>query len=297
MHNRPAKTDLKEELSGFGACERLFDLSVNLLGQQGNGHENRRLQVADILNDRSQRLHKAYLSAHNHRADEVRRERKRVEQRQDDEKRILIGNLGAEALERADNVVKKVRVGKHRALGLAGSTRGIDDRRDIRRLGDIFVIPLAAVTDHKRLKAYDIGLGDFAPVENNAVDNDDTAQLGELGRDIHKHSQVGRIGRNDRNLGVFENIANLLVVELRVDRHNRNARARLSEIRNHPIGMVWKNNGGIFFARLDAETCGIAFCDFAHILQEATPGLKLPFLIIAPTKSDIVGNAHRATFK
>ena len=220
-----------------------------------------------------------------------------MEQRQDDEERVLLRDLGAKALQRADHIVQEVRMRQHRALRLARRARRVDDRGHVARLGEISIVPLAAVADHQGLQTHHVRLTNLLSVKNDAVNDDDAAQLRQPRRNVHEHPQMRLVRRHDRHLGVVEDVPNLLVMELRIHRDDRDARARLGKIGNHPLRMVRQDDRRVLFPRFQAEARRIPLGDLPNLLIKLIPSLGLPGFVLAPPHRHVIGDAHRATLK
>ena len=282
VHHRSPETDLHQELRHLRLPKAVLDLLMKLLREERNRAEDRRLRVVDVLPDRAEGLHEHHRAAAHQRHHEVRLEGERVEKRQHDEEGVVGRELAAEELERSLGVGDEVRVRQHRALRLAGRTRRVDDRGNVPSLGDMGVIPGTSSRQAKLGIFDDIdSIVDLLSVMNNAVDNHNASQVRKFLGNRHHHLEMSRIRRHDTDARVLENVGNLVVMELRINRYHRDARAALREIGLHPGRTVRQNDRGVLVARLEPEPLSVTLSDLANALEHLAVAARLPDLALA----------------
>ena len=251
-----------------------------------------------VARDRAERLDEDRLAPELVHQHEVRGEGKGVEERKDEEYRVVLVQVRVKRLHRAANVRDEVRVREHRALRLAGRAGRVEDRGDVVGSGDVRVIPRPAPRDAQLLVRDNVDAAvDLLAVVDGAVNDDDAAERRKALRDREHHLEMGLVGRDDTDLGVLEDVRNLVVVKLRVDRDDRRARADLREIRLHPGRRVAEDDCPVFLVRLEPEGASVALRDFTHALEVFGPRAVLPHLVLAPGKGDGIGPIRGRTFQ
>ena len=110
-----------------------------------------------------------------------------MEERQHNQEIILGRDDVADSLETAERIAAEVEVGEHRALGLAGRARCIDDRGDILWRGDVGCIPgrgLPAYALAQGLVVVTGTAGDGGQRLAAAIGNDDCTDSGKIGQNV-----------------------------------------------------------------------------------------------------------------
>ena len=288
MPDDAAKTDLEKELRRLRIVKALLQLVEELLGEKRNGHYRRRPQDVDVAADGAEGFHELELAAYEERNHQIGREAERMEERQHHKQRIGYRHRHVERLQRAVHVCVEVVVRQHRALRLARRAGGIDDRSDVFRLRLVRIIPRAAARNPELVETDHADLADLLALEYDAVDYDDAAKLGEFRHEVHHHAKVRLVGSDDSRFGILENILDLVLVELRIKRHDSHARARLCEIALDPLRAVREDYRHIVLARLKAETRTVALGKIAHPGIRLRPGTRLPHLVLTPGKGVVL---------
>ena len=144
------------------------------------------------------------------------------------------------------------------------------------------VIPRAAAGNAELIEPDYLDLADCLPLVYDAVHADDAPELRELRREAHHHLEVVDVGRDDDGLGIRENVLDFGVVQLRVERHDRNAGAGLGEIRLEPGRGVAEDDGGVLLARLQVEARSVALGDVPDAGEVLPPRATHPRLVFTP---------------
>ena len=282
MHHRTPYADRQQRARDLRGLQPLLDLVVELLAQKRHRAEHGRLQELHVARDGPEGLHELHLAADVERTEEVGREAERVEERQHGEEAVVFTDVCVERLESAVDVSDEVAVREHRALRLACRSGSVDDRGNVVFLRDVRVVPRAASRDAELVETDDLRLADGLPLVDDAVNAHDAAQLGKPRGDVHHHLEMVHVGRNDDSLGIGEYVLHLRVVQLRVQRHHRDPRARLGEVRLEPCGGVAEDDGDVLLARLKAEARAVPFGHVAHAREVFAPAAMHPGLVLAP---------------
>jgi len=254
--DQAAEPRFDQELRDGVVLELVVDLGEELLGQQRHGDEDRGPQRLDVVADGAQALDEIHAAAFDQRHHEVGGEREGVEERQHDQKVVFGGDHVADGFKTALRVAAEVEVGEHRALGLAGGARGVDDRGDVLRRGLVGVIPGWLRRAHVGAQGFVIVAG--APSDRRerlaaAVGDDQRAHGRQFGQDGLQQVKVARVGENRDRLGILEDIRHLAGAQLGVERHDRDAGSGQGEVGLDPLRAVLKDQRHRFCAGFQIE--------------------------------------------
>ena len=89
---------------------------------------------------------------------------------------------------------------------------------------------------------------------------------------------MGLVRRHHHGAGVLQDVGHLLIVQLGVERHHRNARAGTGQIDIHPFGAVGENLRHVLLPWLEAKLGAIGLSRGFHVCEEFPVGAPNPSL-------------------
>ena len=223
MLDEAAQVEGLEEKEDAVGTQGVVDLLRELLDQERDRHENRRVVDAHVLGGGAEGAHELEPRMERKRDDEVGGEGKGVEERQDDEEAVVAPEEG-DGLGCAGGVDHEVGMGEEGALWRAGCARGVYDGADV-VLGDLgggiaagvgegaFAVDVETLLNGDARAAADEGGGlALAVVEEHGLHKRQARQDGL------KQREVRGVGHNGAGLGVGEDVGDLGGAQLGIHR-------------------------------------------------------------------------------
>ena len=221
-----------------------------------------------------------------------------MEKRKNNKEGVRLVDSFAKSGKSSRRILREVRMGEHGALRLARRAGSVYHTCDVVLFTYVLVVPSAcAALLLEFRKVVNGNVADSRIGRRASVYNDNRPEIRKLGGNLLHHRNMGRIRGDDNRAGILQNVFNLVIMKLRIQRNHGNPRTGTGKVHIHPLRAVLQSLSHILFTRFQTELRAVRLGGGAHILQERTVRAIRPLLAAAEYMGHVIRMLTRKSFE